>query len=173
MSINLQKGQTIIEAVVALMIILLIITAISIVIVNGLYNSKFIKNQNEANKLAQQGIEFARDLQSNNLGSEAEAGSFIYYVKQNVPYYCLDTTTNSLKPDCNPTGVNTGTSYNRTLYFTQSDGNCQKPEDTPGKSVLVTVDVKWSTSKCPSNNTFCHESKLQACLPFEYSASQP
>ena len=47
---NSQSGQTIIEAVVALMTILLIMTAIAIVIISGLYNSRFIKNQNEANK---------------------------------------------------------------------------------------------------------------------------
>ena len=60
---KLQKGQTMIEAIVALVTILLIVTAIAIVIVNGLYNSSYIKNQNEANKLAQQGMEFVRNIQ--------------------------------------------------------------------------------------------------------------
>ena len=77
------KGQTIIEAVVALATILLIIAAIAVVIVNALYNSQFIKNQNEANKYAQQGMEFVKDLAQNDISAFAQYDSGTY---------CIDTT---------------------------------------------------------------------------------
>lgn len=155
-----QKGQTIIEAIVALMTILLIITAIAIVIVNGLYNSQFIKNQNEANKYAQQGIEFVRNIQRNDLNKFGN-------LDQNS-VYCIDTVDNLLTTtDCNDTSANTGTTFNRTVIFTPSGGQC------PNTEIKVTVRVKWSSSKCPSSNTYCHKSELIACMPYAYPASHP
>lgn len=155
-----QKGQTIIEAMVALVTILLILTAISIVIVNGLYNSRFIKNQNEANKYAQQGIEFVRDLQKNNLTEFAT-------LDQNATY-CIDSVNSTLSStDCSTSGVNTGSSYNRTISFSPGGGECSVTE------VKVTSTVTWSSTKCPSSNTFCHKSVLSACLPFNYPQSNP
>ena len=62
-----QQGQTIIEAVVALATLMIIITAIAVVMMNGLYNSQFIKSQNEANKYAQEAIEVVRNTQKNDL----------------------------------------------------------------------------------------------------------
>jgi len=155
-----QRGQTIIEAVVALMTILLIITAIAIVIVNGLYNSTFIKNQNQANKYAQRGIEFVRNIQKNDLTTFA---SF----NQNATY-CIDEENNTLTTtSCSDTGVNLGTTFNRTVVFSPSGGQC------PNTEIKVTVRVKWVSTKCPASNTFCHKSELIACMPYAYPASNP
>jgi type II secretory pathway pseudopilin PulG len=160
MRFKYQKGQTIIEAIVALMTILLIITAIAIVIVNGLYNSTFIKNQNQANKYAQQGIEFVRNIQRNDLGT---FGTF----NQNATY-CIDEANDTLtSTSCETTGTNTGTNFNRTIVFSPSGGQC------PNTEIKVTVTVKWSSTKCPSNNTFCHKSELVSCMPYAYPASNP
>lgn len=157
---KMQNGQTIIEAIVALMTILLIITAIAIVIVNGLYNSTFIKNQNQANKYAQQGIEFVRNIQKNDLVGFGN-------LNQNASY-CLDTVNNALTTtSCSDTGVNTGTGFNRTVVFSPSGGQC------PNTEIKVTVTVKWASTKCPAGNTFCHQSKLVACMPYIYPASNP
>ncbi len=162
---NSQSGQTIIEAMVALVTILLIITAISVVIVNGLYNSRFIKNQNEANKYAQQGMEFVRNIQKNDLAT------FSQY-SQAGQTYCIDSVNNILTTiDCSETGVNTGTSYNRTVSFAPAGGECL---DTPNnKETKATVTVKWSSTKCPATNTFCHKSVLTACLTYIYPESSP
>ena len=156
---NLQSGQTIIEAIVALMTILLIITAIAIVIVNGLYNSQFIKNQNQANKYAQQGIEFIRNIQRNDLRSFKDLDP--------NGIYCIDETTNALIGNCFTAGKNTGTSFNRTIIFTPNDAKC------PSTQVKVTVNVKWVSTKCPGSNTYCHEVKLVACMQYEIPASNP
>lgn len=157
---NSQKGQTIIEAMVALVTILLIITAISIVIVNGLYNSRFIKNQNEANKYAQQGIEFVRNIQTNDLNT------FKAFDQNST--YCIDNVNSTLTAtNCDTTGVNTGTYYNRTVAFAPGGSECLNTE------VKVTVTVKWSSTKCPNTNTFCHKSVLAACMPYNYTQSNP
>lgn len=157
---NSQKGQTIIEALVALVTILLILTAISIVIVNGLFNSRFIKNQNEANKYAQQGMEYVRNIQGNDLNTFAA-------FNQNATY-CIDEANSTLTTtNCDVDGVNTGESYNRTVIFSPAGGECSASE------VKVMVTVKWVSSKCPSTNTFCHKSQLASCLPFMYTQRNP
>ena len=155
---KLQKGQTMIEAIVALMSILVIITAIAVVITNGLYNSQFIKNQNEANKYAQQGIELVRSIQQNDFAE------FAGFQKQTL---CVDEQDQTLTSDgCSSTGgINTGKYYNRTIYFSPGSSPCDTTETN------VTVTVAWSSNRCPTTNTFCHKSILQACLPNTVSAS--
>lgn len=152
-----EKGQTIIEAVVALSIILLIISAIAIVIVNALYNSQFIRNQNTANKYAQQGMEFVKNLQQNNLSS------FALYDNGT---YCIDTTLSpsALTSICDT--INAG-SPKRTIDFIRGSSECSTIE------TKVTVTVKWSSTKCPSSNTFCHQSKLISCMPYQVWLSNP
>ena len=157
---KLQKGQTIIEAIVALVTILLIVTAIAIVIVNGLYNSSYIKNQNEANKLAQQGMEFVRNIQQNDLATFKAYG-------QNTSALCMDEAQNKLVTDrCFTDTVNTGTAFNRTILLS-SGGDCLSTE------TKVVVNVKWTTSKCPPTNTFCHGTVLASCMPFTLPANDP
>lgn len=163
---NSQKGQTIIEAVVALVTILLILTAIAIVIVSGLYNSTYIKNQNEANKYAQQGMELVRNIQKNDLST------FKTYVDSGVTY-CVDDQTSTLYSDnCLDKGVNTGTSFNRTIEFTPNSTECNNTNPTTS-ALRVTVTVRWSSSKCSSDGTFCHQSQLVSCMPYVYPESNP
>lgn len=165
-TIHLQKGQTIIEAVVALVTILLILTAIAVVIVSGLYNSTYIKNQNEANKFAQQGMELVRNIQQNSLST------FKGYVDSAV-LYCIDDQTSSLySQDCTNTGVNTGSSFNRTIEFTKNASECNNSNQAT-QSLKVNVTVRWSSSKCPADNTYCHKSELVSCMPYIYPGSNP
>ena len=159
---NWQSGQTMIEAIVALMTMMVILTAIAVVIVNGLYNSQFIKNQNEANKYAQQGMEYVRDIQQNDLGV------FSALVAQNSSFFCVDEANNTLSADkCSATGVNTGSSYNRTISFSNDPSIC-----LTNSEIRVTVTVTWSSSKC-GTNTFCHKSQLVSCMPFNLPSSNP
>ncbi len=157
-----QRGQTLIEAMVALVVILMILTAISIVIVNGLYNSRFIKNQNEANKYAQQGIELVRNIQKNDLNT------FKTFESSIAPYLCIDEANSTLtSTNCSDTGVNTGTSYNRTIEFSPPGGECDSTD------LKVTVTVRWSSTKCPASTTFCHKSVLVSCMQKSTTQSDP
>ena len=161
-----QSGQSMIEAIVALVTILIIITAIAIVIVNGLYNSTFIKNQNEANKLSQQGMEFVRNIQKNDLQA------FRQYAT-NPGNYCVDEVNSLLTTEnCLENTVNVGSNFNRIIVFSPGISECESPNINTN-ATEVTVTVSWSSSKCSSNNTFCHQSKLVSCMPYIYPASNP
>jgi len=161
-----QSGQTLIEAIVALVTILIIITAISIVVVSGISNSQFIKNQNEANKYAQQGMELVRDVQQNNLSA------FRDFVGQGTTCIREETSELYYDEDCFNGDVITADHYKRTITFAQDDARCNVPGSlTP--SLRVTVTVKWSSTKCSSDNTFCHSSELVSCMPYDTPATQP
>lgn len=168
-----QNGQTLIEAVAALGVLLIIIAAIATVMITGLYNAQFIKNQNEAGKLAQEGMELVRSIQKNNLD---QFKSFI----DSAVAYCIDPQTMSLYSvspyhvTCNETQANIG-NFNRTITFMKGDPICDKKDTDTGQfsQLRVTVKVKWSSSKCSSTNTMCHESKLVSCMPFRFPESNP
>jgi Tfp pilus assembly protein PilV len=61
-----QAGQTLIELIISIALILIIITGVTILTVKGLQNSQFSRNQVQATKLAQEGIEKMRTIRDNN-----------------------------------------------------------------------------------------------------------
>lgn len=160
-----QKGQTIIEAVVALATLMIIITAIAVVMVSGLYNSQFIKNQNEANKYAQEAIEAVRNTQTNDLET------FKSYIDAAV-LFCLDDQGVIYSSGCTADTVNTAGIYVRTIEFSNVAPKCLNNDDD-ASDLQVTVIVKWSSTKCPASKTFCHESNLVTCMPYKYPESNP
>ena len=60
------KGQSLMEMVIALGIVLAVISTIAIITLNGMQNSQFSKNQVQATKLAQDGIDKVRTIKSRN-----------------------------------------------------------------------------------------------------------
>jgi Tfp pilus assembly protein PilV len=63
-----KKGQSLIDIVVSLGLLVVIITALSIATINGLRNSQFSRNQTQATKLAQDTMEKIRLIKNNNYG---------------------------------------------------------------------------------------------------------
>jgi Tfp pilus assembly protein PilV len=61
-----EAGQTLIELIISIALILIIITGVTILTVKGLQNSQFSRNQVQATKLAQEGIEKMRTIRDNN-----------------------------------------------------------------------------------------------------------
>ena len=139
------RGQTIIEALVALSIILLVITSISVVIISSLYNSQFIKEQNTANKYSQQGMEFMRSFQKNNLDQLVILASGTY---------CI--SGDALMPCGTPQILG---NHNRIIDLTKDALPCATGE------MRVTVTTSWASSKCASG-TYCHESEITSCLVY-------
>ncbi len=150
-----QKGQTIIEAVIALTTIMLILSAISIVVVSSIYNSQFIRNQNLANKYSQQGMEFVRNMQQNDIQQ---------FASYDLITTCIDENTSTLTTE-NCTSVNVGGTHVRTIQLNKDVSPCRDGE------TRVTVTSKWSSSKCPSSNSFCHSSILSSCFPYAGNAT--
>lgn len=146
--INLKdnQGQAIIEGVVAVVLILIVSTAISVAISTGLSNSQFIKSQSEASKYAQAGIEYMRYLRNTNPSNfESREG-----------IYCMNQDRTFTPGSCSQ--VNIGGLYKREAEFTQNS----VVECSGGTQVKVAV--YWSSGKCDPQNRFCHKSQLISCF---------
>lgn len=61
-----QAGQTLLEVAMAVGVVLVLITAITIVTLEGLRNSQFSQNETQATKLAQEGIDRVRAIRDRN-----------------------------------------------------------------------------------------------------------
>jgi len=139
-----ERGETLVEVLVALGIITVVASALVGVVVTSMGNTRFSKDQNQATQYAQEGMEIVRQKRDDG-----------YVAFRNIATgtYCLDGGSTILDPDC--TAANVG-SYLRKVTITQ-DG-C----DTDVANVTVTVS--WQDSKCPAANAFCHTSRLESCL---------
>src|SRR4030042_3571069 len=85
--IKSERGQSIVEALIALTAGVMIIAAITIAVVNSVNNADFAKNQNLATSYSQQALEIINVLQKNNWASFSELSSGTY---------CLGKESNNL-----------------------------------------------------------------------------
>lgn len=162
-----EKGQTIIEAVVALAAIFVIVTAITIAIISAVSNSQFVKNQNLANKYAQQGMEFVRGIHAEDIETFASF-SQTYSLGDDGGESCVGTNIRGLCAG-GVTTVNVGNSHIRNINFVDDEEPCLD-NDTSINLKKVTVTVNWSSGKCSADDRFCHDTTLVSCIPYERDA---
>lgn len=144
-------GQTIIEAAIALSVIMLILGAITVAVLTSLNSSQFIKSQSLAVKLAQQGMEKIRYIRNN------DPATFNTYAAVSQAY-CMDQNNNITLAGAACTTVNIPQdSLIREVVFDSSSSDCST-------GTKVTVRVYWSSGKCSSTNRYCHKSELISCL---------
>jgi len=151
-----EKGQTIIEAIVALAAILIIVTAIAIAIVSAISNSQFIKNQNLANKYAQQGMEFVRGIRADNIDEFQILTGGYAYGENDLDLIPGETSF-----------VNMGNSHIRNIFFTADEEPCLNGDGSSISLKKVTVVVNWSSGKCGADDRFCHNTTIVSCIPYE------
>ena len=155
-----EKGQTLIEALVALGAAVIVLSAITVAVVSALNNVQYTKNQDLATQYGQQGIEIMRQI------SESNWGSFSLY---NADRYCLaqgDVTPcllGSSTGSCSlSSSISCGQNYG---IFVREVDIVRGPQSSCfNGSVGITVIVSWSDSKCGSNSPYCHNVKLNSCL---------
>ncbi len=143
------KGQTLIEALLALSVITIIISAISVTTVIALNNADFGKNQALATQYAQEGAEVLRNIRN------SDYPTFATYEGN----YCLAKGANSASSlvkshNCIPNFD----SFIRSISIEQFPPGCGVSD-----TAKVTVTVAWKDGKC-ANGYYCHSSKLISCL---------
>jgi len=146
-----ERGQTIIEATIALASILLTLAAIAVAISISINNSQFVKQQSQASKYAQDGMEQLRYERNTNPSS--------FFSKSGT--WCLGESsshTGSCNAAINPDDIIDG-QFKREAEFS-TDGI---PTEC-GNDKKVTVSVYWASGKCKETNTFCHKSQLVSCF---------
>lgn len=172
------KGQTLLEATIALAALLIILSATATAVITGVNNSIFVRNQNNANKLAQEGMEFIRKIKTDDYiyflslrGNPVGVSS--YYCIPNSPSYPPPLTESSTNADSECADINiSNTDFDRRATITKMDqdsassecsfdGSASDLNDVVSHSVLV--DVTWSSGKCASG-VKCHKSQLKSCF---------
>lgn len=145
MNTNFQKGQTIIEVLVALTAAIIVISAVTTLITSSLRNAQFSKTQNLATHYTQEAIEVVNQLsQSDFAGFTQKSGT-----------YCLDKGSLTFRTPCSDTVPNVD-DFVRTISVSQSS-NCGVG------TASISAVVRWRDQSCPSSD-FCHDVNLVTCI---------
>jgi len=138
-----QKGQTLIEAVGALGVLGIVISAITLAVTTSLSNATYDKNLTIATKYTQQGSEIMQQIRDDN-----------YATFQNLTgIYCLAQNQTTLTSG--PCLVNMDGFYIRSVQIIQN--GC-------GQNVSkITVSTSFKDGKCIAG-TYCHTQIDSLCL---------
>lgn len=166
-----EKGQTLIEIMVALGVSVIIITAIVISVVLAVINTQLAKSQNLATYYAKEGLEIMRQASRSDWNQFAiDTVSGTYCLQKGVT--SLDNFEEYLKTNECPF-MDQDSGFKREVQITHVnpadpvDNGCKlEYESGPAEDVYgtkVKVTVLWTDGKC-SDNDYCHEVSLDSCL---------
>jgi hypothetical protein len=139
------KGQGLIESLLALSLMAIVLSGISVALISSLSNASFGSDQAIATQYAQEGVELVRKVRNSNYSAfQGYNGS-----------YCLAKGSTVLEPSGNCATPNVD-KYIRTVVIEQSPG-CGL------NTAKVTAVVSWVDGRCPTGN-YCHKSNIISCL---------
>ena len=139
------KGDTLVEVLVALAVATVVISALTSLGIVTINNVRYIKDEDQSTKYAQEGMETVRNIRDSN-----------YLAFRNYDgRYCLGTDPTLTNAVASCTITNLEDHYIRSVQVTRN--GCG------GNLSSVTVTVAWSDTKCLSG-TYCHSSKISSCF---------
>jgi type II secretory pathway pseudopilin PulG len=157
---NKQKGQIMVEALIALGVAVVIIAAITSMIVSALSNAVAARNQDLATQYAKQGMEILRNM------SKTDWTKFSLLDTSVTP--CLSKGSNEPEvPPPDDSNPQKGCGQNIDTFIRRVDVNSDAVFLDCGEegSIKAMVTVFWSDNKCrDTNELFCHSVKLESCF---------
>ena len=157
-----EKGQTLLEVLLAFSASILVLSAIIIGITTSLSSTQYTKNQNLANSYAKEAMAVARKMK------ESSWSKFSSYTQ---PVYCLNQNSVTLTEPVFPSltcGSNVTGVFSRVVKFEHASASCIADPNCSGPACLrgskVTIIVSWSDNKCPVGTPFCHKVELITCF---------
>lgn len=142
----IMRGDTLIEVLIALAIVVVVISAITTLGISSLNNAQYTTSQDQAAKYAQEGMEVVRKIRNDDYGAFANYDGI----------YCLGTNATLDATSSNCTSPNLDDHYIRTVEV--------RPDDGCGVDLShTTVEVSWTDGKCEPE-TYCHTSRLSSCF---------
>lgn len=162
-SLRTQRGQSLIEVLIALSASVAVVSAIAVTVITSLSNAEFTKNQNLATQYSREGLEIIRQMAKNNWTS--------FYNNYTSINYCLDKSNNlgpmtGLNCEINISDSNGHPIFDREINIDQNSALCPS-------NVAVTSSVLWSDNKCQTGSTLCHQVTLHTCLSNINSVQAP
>lgn len=141
-----QTGQTLLEVVVVLAVLGLVLGGLVTVVLNGLRNSQFSKNQAQATKLAQEALDSVRIMKSREDCSVFVSGTSYYWINnsslvwENSGLIVDKIYSVSLQPICRLQQTSTpetiGSNFSRSIRL-ETDG-------ASTSRIKVTAIVSWN-----------------------------
>lgn len=139
-----EKGQTLIEILVAMSAAIVILTAISVTISSSLNNANYSKNQTLATKYAQEGMEIVRQIRDSN---------YVVFANYNGTY-CLAKGQYAFGGSCSSPNVD---NFIRIVQIQPAVVPCG------ANTALVSVVVSWTDGKC-RRGVYCNKVQQDSCL---------
>lgn len=153
---NSQRGQSLIEVLIALAAAVAIAAAIAVTVITSLNNVDFTKNQNLATQYSREGLEVVRQLAKNNWTNFTST-----YQSVN---YCLSEGSSDLTL-MGPSGCSQNVGLqNENYLFKRQIVIDQNPVSKCVGTIDVTSIVSWSDNRCLVGNVFCHSVSLESCF---------
>lgn len=148
----LQRGQSAIEALLALALLGAVITAITVAVTTSLSNTQFSRNQHIATNYAKEGTEVLRLLRDSDYQAFATLNG----------EYCLAKNSTQLEF---PAQTECKERPNLDDLYIRRVRVLQNACGTSNNLTEVTVTVTWKSPRCrDANNPFCHSSEVVSCL---------
>ena len=143
-----QKGQSLVEALIALGVATIVVSAMAIAAITAVNNADFSKYQNLATNYAQQEMEIIRQHSQTDWHNLilAKLGSS----------KCLDINQTETPLPCSK---NIDNFFGREVTLTQTSSG---DSDCHG-TVHAVVTVSWADGKCSSGSS-CHNVTLDSCF---------
>lgn len=160
-----QKGQTLVEAIIALAVVSLIITAVVIAVVSGLSNSTASGDRSTALSYAEEGLDYMRDLKSESFSGFTS--SYPTSTTNANNYYCL--SEDGVIEDESVAAINCTTSNNiegkyiRRVYIDSNGENPSGVVQCGSGGIYASSVVTWADSAC-RNGQNCRSVELTTCL---------
>jgi len=150
------KGQTLIEVLIALSVAVVVITSVTLIAITSLNNTQSSKNQEQATKYAQEGMEIVRKVRNSSYATFAGYNGTYCVAKGQL-------TLGAQLGSCTTTNINS--LYVRSVQI-QPNSGC-------GVNLSrVVVTVAWSDTKC-STGSYCRKSELVSCFSTVNPVSGP
>jgi type II secretory pathway pseudopilin PulG len=157
-----QKGQSLVEALIALGVASMVVSAMAVAAITAVNNSDFSKYQSLAANYAQQGMEIVR--QKSQTDWNYFYNTYVGHPPPNVGLWCLDGGSSALvsRP---AVGCGQNISQNGKAFFKR---DVELAETSSGNlschgTVLATITVSWTDGKC-SGGGFCHDVTIESCF---------
>jgi type II secretory pathway pseudopilin PulG len=148
----MQRGQILIEAVLALAVAVVIIAAISGAAITSVNNSSYSRDQNSATDYARQGIEV--------LKQQSETDWTNFSLNSDGSYCFASNNVLTIGLNCSP-NIGSNNYFIRQVQITKNSTSCGGIAGVTEVSVIVS----WSDGKCTtSSKTYCHQVILNSCL---------
>lgn len=159
--IKQQRGQTLIEVLVALGAAVVVIAAITAASLSSLKNTEFSRDQAAASHIAQQGLEIIRDMRNYDIASISAS-----LLPDDT--YCLADSCKALdstNPSCWRKNISCGQNvdkFSREIKISHTASVC---DATNTGDVEAIVTTSWYDTSCGSvGSLLCHSVVVSSCF---------